>query len=116
MSNRIIKPVTDEEELTIQRGIDQDPDARELTDAEWRQMRPAAEVLPEIFGAQAAEALMRRRGRPALPITKVAVNVRYDQDVIDAFKADGDGWQTRMNAALREWAGEHGLFDKQRQV
>jgi uncharacterized protein (DUF4415 family) len=33
--------------------------------------------------------------------------VRYDSDVIEAFKATGKGWQTRMNAALRDWLKTH---------
>ncbi|MGY0613177.1 MULTISPECIES: BrnA antitoxin family protein [unclassified Luteimonas] len=33
--------------------------------------------------------------------------IRFDKDVLEAFKADGPGWQSRMNAALREWLGKH---------
>ena len=40
---------------------------------------------------------------------KVAVTVRSDKAVIDAFKAGGPGWQTRMNDALkRVVARKHG--------
>ncbi|TOZ63225.1 hypothetical protein DIJ60_07440, partial [Burkholderia pseudomallei] len=28
-------------------------------------------------------------------------------DVLDAFKATGRGWQTRVNAALKEWLKTH---------
>jgi uncharacterized protein (DUF4415 family) len=38
---------------------------------------------------------------------KVAVTVRYDADIVDQFKAGGEGWQTRMNNALREWLKAH---------
>jgi uncharacterized protein (DUF4415 family) len=31
------------------------------------------------------------------------MTVRFDREVIDAFRATGRGWQTRMNQALREW-------------
>jgi integrase len=46
---------------------------------------------------------MKRRGRPALPADerKVSMSMRYDRDVIEAFKATGEGWQTRMNDAPR---------------
>ncbi|HEU0231490.1 MAG TPA: BrnA antitoxin family protein [Burkholderiaceae bacterium] len=44
-----------------------------------------------------------RRGRPRIENPKQALTVRYDTDVIAAFKAGGPGWQTRMNDALREW-------------
>jgi uncharacterized protein (DUF4415 family) len=43
-----------------------------------------------------------RRGRPP-GSNKRQVAIRLDQDVIDHFKAKGAGWQTRLNAALREW-------------
>jgi uncharacterized protein (DUF4415 family) len=43
------------------------------------------------------------RGRPPSESPKLALTVRYDADVISAFRATGKGWQTRMNDALREW-------------
>lgn len=46
-----------------------------------------------------------RRGRPAMAHPKKLVSLRIDQDVIDCFKAGGDGWQSRMNDALRKAAG-----------
>ncbi len=48
-----------------------------------------------------------RRGRPKLAAPKVALTVRYDADVVDAFKASGKGWQTRMNDALKDWLKTH---------
>lgn len=47
-----------------------------------------------------------RRGRPTGQ-TKALQTVRFDLDVLAAFKATGKGWQTRMNDALREWIKEH---------
>jgi len=41
-------------------------------------------------------------GRPKLAASKTAVKLRLDPDVIEAFKSEGPGWQTRINAALRE--------------
>ena len=46
-----------------------------------------------------------QRGRPAKDVTKTQVTLRLDPDVIEAFKADGPGWQSRMNAALRKAKG-----------
>jgi len=31
----------------------------------------------------------------------------FDTDILDAFRATGKGWQTRMNDALKEWLKEH---------
>ena len=45
------------------------------------------------------------RGRPKALAPKVSTTLRLDRDVIEAFKADGPGWQSRMNAALRKAAG-----------
>lgn len=44
-----------------------------------------------------------RSGRPKGPKTKVSTTIRLDQDVIDAFRAEGPGWQSRINAVLRDW-------------
>ena len=46
-----------------------------------------------------------RRGRPPAERTKVATTLRLDADVVAHFKADGAGWQTRINDALRRIAG-----------
>ncbi len=47
-----------------------------------------------------------RRGRPPLgDAPKVSTTIRLDPDVLDAFKAGGAGWQSRINEALRKAAG-----------
>lgn len=42
----------------------------------------------------------RGRGRPALVIKRPTLNMRVDPEVLDAFKATGPGWQTRINEVL----------------
>ena len=39
--------------------------------------------------------------------TKEAVKVRYDRDMLEWFKAQGRGYQTRMNAVLRSYYEAH---------
>jgi uncharacterized protein (DUF4415 family) len=78
---------TREEDEAIDRGIAVDPDTYELDAAHFKHAK--------------------RIGRPPLASPKIAVTIRYDQDVIEAFKADGEGWQTRLNGALREWLRDH---------
>ena len=46
----------------------------------------------------------RPPGRPS-GSAKQQVSLRLDKRVIEAFRADGPGWQTRMNEALRKAAG-----------
>ncbi|MBP9685429.1 MAG: BrnA antitoxin family protein [Rhodoferax sp.] len=41
------------------------------------------------------------RGRPKAIVTKEAVKLRLDADVLAALRASGDGWQTRINDTLR---------------
>ena len=43
-----------------------------------------------------------RRGRPPLSgKPKTAITLRLDEDVVEAYRETGDGWQTRINADLR---------------
>lgn len=46
-----------------------------------------------------------QRGRPMADVTKVSTTIRLDPDIIEAFKAEGAGWQSRINDALRKVAG-----------
>ena len=46
----------------------------------------------------------RLRGRQKAP-TKKQITLRLDERVIEHFKATGDGWQSRMNEALKKAAG-----------
>lgn len=50
---------------------------------------------------------LKRGGRPISENPKIATTVRLDADVLLAFKATGKGWQTRMNAALRDYVQSH---------
>lgn len=53
------------------------------------------------------DAYRKQRGRPAGSGNKEQVAIRFDNDVLAAFRAAGPGWQTRMNAALRDWLKDH---------
>jgi uncharacterized protein (DUF4415 family) len=41
-----------------------------------------------------------RQGLEAVP-SKTSISLRVDREVLDWFKAQGPGYQTRMNAVLR---------------
>jgi uncharacterized protein (DUF4415 family) len=47
------------------------------------------------------------RGKYYKPV-KTLLSLRLDADVIDWFKSRGEGYQTRINAALREYVLNHG--------
>jgi uncharacterized protein (DUF4415 family) len=48
------------------------------------------------------ETYRRQRGRPT-GSDKESTTIRFDREVLAAFRAGGPGWQTRMNAVLRDW-------------
>lgn len=49
------------------------------------------------------------RGLQTHKPTKISTTVRFDREVIEAFRATGKGWQTRMNDALKEWLKTHAV-------
>ena len=83
---------TPEEDAIIQAGIDSDPDTWFLTDEEWEKVKPTARI-----------------GRPPAEVTKERITIRLSRDVVTQFRATGAGWQTRMDAALRQFIEEHPL-------
>jgi uncharacterized protein (DUF4415 family) len=55
---------------------------------------------------RAATGTLTRMGRPPLgDAAKQQVTLRLDRDVIEAFRASGAGWQSRMNEVLRKAVG-----------
>jgi uncharacterized protein (DUF4415 family) len=95
------RPLTDAEEAEIQTMIASDPDNPEVTEEELKEFRPFREVFPDL----AASIDRKLAGRPKAESPKKAISIRLDQEVIDRFKASGDGWQSRMNEALRKAVG-----------
>ena len=89
-SGRVLQLPTTQEDAIITAAAKADPDAVPLTDAEWANVKPLV-----------------RRGRPLGSGTKAQVTLRLDADVLEKFKASGDGWQTRINDALKSWVQSH---------
>ena len=53
---------------------------------------------------------VRRAGRPVGSVKaapKVSTTIRLSPDVVEAFRSVGDGWQTRIDAALKDWLRTH---------
>ena len=90
-----LRAMTDKEDAEITRAAESDPDCPVLTDEQFRRARPFVEVHPEL-----ARSLRKLRGRPKLDRTKVQVTLRLDADIIESFKAEGQGWQSRINEVL----------------
>lgn len=68
---------------------------RRLSDAEIARTAPAElRDLPDDFW---------RDARVVMPVTKEAISIRLDSDVIAYFRATGPKYQTRINAVLRSY-------------
>jgi len=71
-------------------------DNPEITAEEFAQMRPFAEVFPEL-----AASIGKARESTKEPVKKL-VSLRLSGEVIDKYKAGGAGWQSRIDADLRK--------------
>ncbi len=90
--------------MTIISTSEQERDNHE--NPEWtNEMFSRAKKASEITELQSV--LKSSRGRPKSEVTKSAVTIRYDQQVLDYFRATGKGWQTRMNEVLKEYVSSH---------
>jgi len=87
-SGRILELPSPEEDVQITAAALSDPDNLPLTDAELNQFK-------------------RGRGRPQGSGKKEQVTLRLDTDILEQFRAAGNGWQTRINDALRDWMKQH---------
>ena len=68
----------------------------------------AAEVKRAVpFSGLPASLQAKLRGRPKAAVTKERITIRLSPDVVQPFRATGDGWQTRIDAALRDWLKKH---------
>ena len=78
---------TPEEEAAINATVETDPDTHLPTDEELRNLRKA--------------------GRPKAAVTKERITIRLSPEVVARFRASGPGWQTRIDAALKDWLTTH---------
>ena len=65
-------------------------------------------------GVAATVAALRRTRGPGKKPRKEQVAIRLDREVLGAFRASGSGWQTRVNAALKEWLADRRVKRKTR--
>ena len=72
---------------------------RELTMDDFQVAKP--------FSSLPASLQAKLRGRPKAAVTKERITIRLSPDVVSTFRATGDGWQTRVDAALRDWLKSH---------
>lgn len=81
--------------------VDSQGEVREIQAADLKVFAPAAQVLPA--------SLQRKVGvrGPQKAPTKERITIRLSPEVVQRFRATGDGWHTRMDAALQDWLKTH---------
>jgi uncharacterized protein (DUF4415 family) len=77
-----------------------DPENPEWTEGDFARAK-GPESLPAHILAAFPKTAAKVRG-PQKAQTKAPVSIRLDQAVVDHFKAQGPGWQSRINEALLE--------------
>lgn len=87
ISRHTVVMPTVEEDKVITAAARNDADARPLTPKQLKNMVP----------------LRTLRGRPKSDNRKLLISVRYSPEVAAYFKSTGEGWQSRMDEALREY-------------
>ena len=88
---RIITMPSAAENAKIVAAAKADPDAQPMTKAQLEAMVPLRAV----------------RGRPKLENKKLLLSVRYSAEVVEYFRATGEGWQARMDGVLRQYVNKH---------
>ncbi len=77
----------DEEDARINAGIAADPDTYELSDEDFKRLKPV--------------------GRPKSENPKEAVSIRFSPEVVSYFRSTGNGWQTRIDNILKDYVESH---------
>lgn len=98
------RPPPTAEEVTRMSPADREATLDDIADrpmlgGEWERAIAEGRVT---FGGEIVE--RNKGGRPRGSGTREQITLRVDRDVIARFRALGDGWQTRINDALRKAA------------
>lgn len=76
-------------------------EVRELTAEDMSSFKSAKAALPASLAKKIGV-----RGAQKAP-KKIVTTIRLSPDVLEKFKATGEGWQTRIDASLRQFISEH---------
>lgn len=81
----------------------EDGEVRELTEADFKQAITFS-ALPESLRSKLSA--LKAQGQEQAS-GKAKITIRLSQEVVDRFRATGNGWQARMDEALKEWIKTH---------
>ena len=75
-------------------------EVRELKTEDLKRFRRASSL------PQSLQHKLSVRGPQKTP-TKERVTIRLSRNVVESFRSTGEGWQTRVDAALQDWLKKH---------
>ena len=78
-------------------------EVRELAAADMKRFQNARQALPGTLLKK-----LNVRGQQRTP-TKERITIRLSPEVVQRFRDTGDGWQTRVDSALKDWLKSHKL-------
>lgn len=82
-----------------------EPEIDDTDNPEWTEEDFARAEAPEaVLPPHILKAFPKTRG-PQIAAKKVPVSIRLSPEVVDRFKADGPGWQARIDDVLRKAVG-----------
>lgn len=74
---------------------------------DWRKLEKKPDALIDVSDVPELDEEFFREAKVRLPKGKQLVSLRIDSDVLDWFKRQGKGYQTRINAILRAYVRAH---------
>lgn len=86
-----------------------DADNPEWTDADFKNSVRFSDLAPAVQNKLTSE-----RGRAVAVPEQIdgRILVPLSPEIVEKFRSTGDGWQTRIDAALAEWLHSHSSEDK----
>lgn len=73
-------------------------------------MKKALGLINKDVLAPSLQKKMGVRGAQKAP-KKIVITIRLSPDVLEKFKATGNGWQTRIDTSLRQFINEHPILN-----
>lgn len=84
--------------------INKNGEVRELTADDLKEFKPLSESKPALFAK--IKKGIGERGSQKSP-TKIPISIRVSPEVAEYFRAEGKGWQGRMDNVLKEYVAHH---------
>jgi len=90
--------------LSPERPDEENP---EWTADDFAQAQPASAVLSGLFGDDIARKMLSGPNAQTAGTQTRGIELQLSPEVLAHFQASGQGWQTRIDAALKQFIAEH---------